>query len=28
VGSLQFWYTVADSDKGDIRVRAVLNFER
>ena len=27
VGALQFWYTVADSDQGDIRVRAVLDFQ-
>jgi hypothetical protein len=27
VGALQFWYTVAESDQGDIEVRAVLNFE-
>ncbi len=27
VGSLQFWYTPAESDQGDIKVRAVLNFE-
>ena len=27
VGELQLWYTVADSDKGDIKVRAVLDFE-
>jgi hypothetical protein len=27
VGSLQFWYTLADSDQGDIKVRAVLDFE-
>jgi hypothetical protein len=26
VGSLQFWYTVAESDRGDIKVRAVLDF--
>lgn len=27
VGSLQFWYTVAENDEGDIKVRAVLNFQ-
>jgi hypothetical protein len=27
VGSMQFWYTLADSGQGEIKVRAVLNFE-
>jgi hypothetical protein len=26
VGSVEFWYTVADNDRGDIKVRAVINF--
>jgi hypothetical protein len=27
VGALQFWYTLAEANQGDIRVRAVLDFE-
>ena len=27
VGSLQLWYTLADANQGDIRVRAVLDFQ-
>jgi hypothetical protein len=27
VGTMQFWYTLAGSGEGDIRMRAVLNFE-
>jgi hypothetical protein len=27
VGTLEFWYTVADAGQGEIRLRAVLNFQ-
>lgn len=27
VGSVDFWYTLADANQGQMRVRAVLNFQ-
>jgi hypothetical protein len=27
VGALQLWYTVAESDKGDVKMQAVMSFQ-